>query len=375
MEDTRYMRKYLKYKTKYMQLKQLQSGGDGKIQVTQSKYIGIIPPSGLPFDKLTVPSHLIEALNELYNSIRNSYSALECCFSNFDKKYKYLGALQRANIINTEISKVNKPNALQAKFSDYIDIKPKYNVGTAIISSNKKELYIEAEKDILLSKLIQFMEIVVKIYSNMINRNNEFFKRKNVISTITIRGNLPTHSIEDIWRVYEVKYKEYVDEIFKRCGEFIDGINENIIKNGNIPYFKIKISKIDGACDRSIESDCPFFVLFQRLTRIILPLNEIINIIKKTKPISEQLTKFNEHVTNLRSIVSKLNKLQADIEKHNNKFGADILEVIELPMDTVSKSIHHCEVCNNSEDMKQCCIGDCKVSGVLWKKCEYVPKN
>jgi hypothetical protein len=314
-------------------------------------------PKEIKFEP-SVPIAIRKLLEELYGKIIKYKTEVGCCFKSMTRE---LNSMRNIDIIHkTQHGTVRGEQfeAIYGTFTDYVKVTPDFT---------------RTKNEQILGKVIPFLNSIVHIYANMMEIMSDVKISQQGTITPSIKNYIfkPT----DIWNLYNLYYKKFVDKSFESCNYFINEIKKQIILQ-NKPYFNIITERPTGECDENMFSNAPYLILVQQLVRFSLLLNEIEKEVKKLNVNVNQEKEFEMYSNKIKIVIDNLNELQRRIEKNNKEiYGVELIKIQIRDKAEISKLTHHCEVCNTSKDMKKCCVGDCKIDGVISKKCIYSPRK
>lgn len=377
--DEIYKRKYLKYKNKYIQLKEINGGnmiinhidnrGKNKSHVIQILQPIALPevefvesPKNINFEK-DVPMAIQKIFEEIYDKIIKYKNEVNCCFITMMDEGSNLVDIQKRTKEEQQ-KRGEKLGAIYGSLTDYVKLTPDFS----------KEVNNE-----LIEEAISFVEKIQTIYWDMTNildpelyEYNGYPEDKQKSQTSRLKRYKFTNS--DIWKLYKGCYKKFVDQAVRSCIFFIKEIRNMIIEEKKL-YFDIITEKPTGDCDTQMTNNAPFVIIMQQIIRFRLLVIELEKTIKKLNLNDEQEQNFDIEINKISGALDRLNELQRLIEtKNKEKIGVQKIIVQIRDYKEKSKLIHHCDECNKTKDMKTCCTGDCKISsGIFSTKCIYKP--
>lgn len=331
-----YYQKYLKYKTKYLELKN--GGFRTNLPLTQE---GI-----KVYDEQykSEETHVRMALNELKNAVPKVTDDLECCLNDFIRSREELLALK------------THCDANNLRFADYYTV---------------SNVPVEKQSDVL-NRMFKFFDIVIPKLEQTVQS-----LRFEVHTSISERtNNIP---MKTVYEYYRRNYGVSVNIIFEKCVKLIEEITKELHQN-QIPYMTLMIQdrgtckECTAQCDPQIKTDCLFMTMIQKLPRIIMPLEEANKVLKSKPEWNEQALSLDIVIKRLKDLSKMTNTYRSELETLNQQVVIDKtlpnIVVSMKSLDVVFNDIK-CDTCNMKSNKKLCCEKPCQMK---FTQCVYPKK-
>jgi hypothetical protein len=295
-----YQHKYNKYKTKYLMLKMQQN-------ISQSG--GVVSLN----DKMILP------MAEFIDSVNVVCRESLCCYNDCINNHKQL--IKILTICNQR----------------------KINVSKFVTFRTIDEKIVNVNFDF--NNLLNYLVFVVSLYEKIKNVIEEFYKPENK----------PPEKEKILSDCY-ANYMKYYDKFVKQfCGNYESMFSQILvyIKSHKMPYVSIVVRKrntettFDGTqntlCDGSFINDCVLFLAAQKMPRIEMPLNVIINTTtadynKLFDAITERQGIPETEYENIKTIPEKTEWLTKYINKNVQAIQQTIQQVTQATQQTTQRA-------------------------------------